>query len=58
MEKPKTVKIVNEYDQVVDSADVGLPGLFHPQDCDIADEFANNEALREYQRDSMDNEGF
>lgn len=50
----KTVRIVNEEGQVQEVTEVGVPGLFQPQDCDIQEEFGNNEALREYQREQSD----
>ncbi len=48
--KPKTVKVVDENDQVVEVTEVGVPGLFNPQECDIQEEInpSINEAFREY----------
>ena len=51
---PITARVLDENDQVIEVAEVGIPGLFQPQDCDIAEEFSNNEALREYQRDIIE----
>jgi hypothetical protein len=34
--------------------DHGVPGLFHPQEWDIEEEFQNNEALRDHLRSSFD----
>ena len=44
----QTVKIMDENDQIVEVAEVGIPGLFQPQQWDIEEEFQNNEALREH----------
>jgi len=55
---PNTARVLDENDQVIEVAEVGLPGLFQPQGCDIAEEMLNNEALREYQRDVMESESF
>jgi len=56
MARPKkiqraTTRVVDENDQIVEVSEVGLPGLFPAQQWDIEEEFANNEALREYQRE-------
>jgi len=39
---------MDENDQIVEVAEVGIPGLFQPQQWDIEEEFQNNEALREH----------
>jgi len=49
--KKKTTKILNEHGQVVDSEDVGVPGLFPPGQWDIDEEMLNNDALREHRRE-------
>lgn len=49
-----TVRVTDENDQVVEVSEVGVPGLFPVQQCDIDEEFQNNEALREYQREMGD----
>lgn len=51
MEKKKTTKIFNDQGQVIDSEDVGVPGLFVPGQWDIDEEMMNNEALREHRRE-------
>ncbi len=49
--KVKTVKVLNEQNQVVEAEDVGVPGLFAPGQWDIDEEMMNNDALREYRRE-------
>lgn len=49
--KIQTTKILNDQGQVVDSEDVGVPGLFAPGQWDIDEEMLNNEALREHRRE-------
>jgi hypothetical protein len=51
---PRTVQIEGQVLEVDSSGNVDVLGLFQPQECDIAEEFQNNEALREYQRDTND----
>ena len=46
-----TARVVDENDQVVEVSEVGVPGLFPVQQWDIDEEFQNNEALRQYQRE-------
>jgi len=52
--KNQTVKVVNENDEVVEVAEVGIPGLFQPQQCDISEEMQGNEAFLQYARDRED----
>jgi len=49
--KKKTTKILNDQGQVIDSEDVGVPGLFPPGQWDIDEEMLNNDALREHRRE-------
>ena len=49
--KIQTTKILNEHGQVVESKDVGVPGLFPVGQWDIDEEMANNEAWREHLRE-------
>jgi len=46
-----TCRIINDEGQVQEVSEVGVPGLFQPQACDIAEELHNNEALREYRQE-------
>ncbi len=50
----QTAKVLDENDQVQDVSEVGVPGLFPVQQWDIDEEFSNNEALREYQREQSE----
>ena len=52
--KVHTVRVMNENDQIVEVQDVGVMGLFQPQQCDIDEILENNEAYREHQRDSLE----
>ena len=49
--KVQTTKIINDQGQVIDSEDVGIPGLFPVGQWDIDEEMLNNEALREHRRE-------
>ena len=49
--KIQTTKILNDQGQVIDSEDVGIPGLFPVGQWDIDEEMANNDALREHRRE-------
>lgn len=37
-----------------ESKDAGVPGLFQPQEWDIAEELQGNEALLDYRRENAD----
>lgn len=47
------VTVINEDGVKEQVSEVGVPGLFQPQRWDIEEEFSNNEALREMNRDRM-----
>jgi len=49
--KVQTTKIINDQGQVIDSEDVGIPGLFPVGQWDIDEEMLNNEAWREHRRE-------
>jgi hypothetical protein len=49
-----TMVILDEDGRKQNVTEVGIPGLFQPQRCDIEEEFQNNEALRELRRERMD----
>ena len=49
--KIQTTKILNDQGQVIDSEDVGIPGLVPVGQWDIDEEMANNDALREHRRE-------
>lgn len=51
--KPNTMVILDEDGKKQSVTEVGVPGLFQPQRCDIEEEFQNNEALRELRREQM-----
>ena len=58
MARPKknkvvTTRVVDENDQVIEVSEVGVPGLFPAHQWDIDEEMANNEALRDYQREQQ-----
>ena len=48
---PKTVRVINDDGLPEDVTEVGVPGMFNPQDEDIFEELQDSESLREYQRD-------
>lgn len=53
--KPNTTMVILDEDGKKQSVtEVGVPGLFQPQRCDIEEEFQNNEALRELRREQRD----
>ena len=41
----------NPLPEPVEIQEVGVPGLFQPQDWDVEEEMANNDALREFERE-------
>lgn len=49
--KIQTTKILNDQGQVIDSEDVGIPGLFPVGQWDIDEEMLNNDAWREHRRE-------
>jgi len=56
--KNKNVE-VNEFGEIIGSIDaenVGIMGLFQPQECDIIDEMQTNEALRQYRLEKLEEE--
>ena len=50
--KNQVVKATEETDQVVESSEVGVPGLFQPGASDINEELQGNEALWQHNRES------
>jgi hypothetical protein len=54
----RTIRVDGQILEVDENGAVEMPGLFQPQDCDIAEEFQNNEALREFRRDAIESESF
>ena len=54
--KEKTVRVLDEFDKIIEVTEVGVLGLFQPGEWDINEELENNEALRDAQREcSMNN---
>jgi hypothetical protein len=54
MGRPKKIKTVAPDEGQIMDADKGVPGMFQPQEWDIAEEMQGNEALLEYRRESDD----
>jgi hypothetical protein len=54
----QTVQVDGIAREVDASGNVEVLGLFPVQQWDIDEEFSNNEALREYRRDTMESESF
>lgn len=52
--KIQTRKVVNEDGIIVESEDVGVPGLFQPGQWDIDEEMQNNEALRQLRQEQYE----
>lgn len=51
IKSPQTTLITNEDGQVQEVTEVGVPGLFQPQDCDVQEEVSDMDSYREYQRE-------
>lgn len=52
--KEQVVSVMNELGEIQEVSEVGVPGLFSPQEWDIQEELANNEALRDYHREQQE----
>jgi hypothetical protein len=52
--KQQTIMVLNDQDELVETSDVGVPGLFTPGQWDIDEEFQNNEALREHRKEQSE----
>lgn len=52
--EPTYARVTDEEGNVTEVPEVGVPGLFLPQDVDIDEEFEGNEAFHLYQKEQED----